>query len=70
MTMRKQILALLIIAPLLLVALHAAGRQATAQKPPAGQGVPARPWRNWASTEFLMRWSSGASTVVVFASSM
>ena len=38
--MRKQILALLIIAPLLLVVLHAAGQQAAAQKP-AGQSVAA-----------------------------
>lgn len=42
--MRKHVLAFLVIAPLLLVALHAAGQQAVktpAQKPAAGQATPA-----------------------------
>src|SRR5450759_1264225 len=43
MTMRKRLLSLLIIAPLLIVALHAAGRQATKAQAPAAKAAAAAP---------------------------
>ena len=43
MTMRKRLLSLLIIAPLLIVALHAAGQQATKAQAPAAKAAAAAP---------------------------
>src|SRR5450759_669941 len=43
MTMRKRLLSLLIIAPLLIVALHAAGQQATKAQSPAAKAGAAAP---------------------------